>query len=343
MRNLRFFLVVMLMITLSNCTEKKEKKDNTDLDSIENFAETDTIVYSSPNFAAMELENIAPDEKYEIHDYHDLIELFQQLNYTPEAWSQGIRQVPRMYLTSIGHRWGAQTTREITVLQKKQLFFHALAPLVLRSNELILRDRQRLEALIKNSSPENELNGNDEIFISKLVALYKINGTSETMLSTLHDLLERVDIIPASLALGQAAEESGWGTSRFVSAGNALYGQWTWGKNAIVPEQQRKELGNYGIAAFESLYASVSSYMLNINTHNAYADLRNKRAELRSSGAAISGSVLAGQLTKYSERGEEYVKGLKSLMDYNHLHPVDSAYLADGNTIFLIPAAADPS
>jgi uncharacterized FlgJ-related protein len=107
----------------------------------------------------------------------------------------------------------------------------------------------------------------------------------------------------------------------------------------MVPEQQRKELGNYGIAAFESIQESVSAYMLNLNTHNAYSDLRNKRAELRENGQKITGAVLAEQLTKYSERGEEYVKGLKSLMEYNRLGPADEAFLSEGPPIYLIPVA----
>ena len=113
--------------------------------------------------------------------------------------------------------------------------------------------------------------------------------------------------------------------------------QWTWGKNDITPEKQRKELGNYGIDAFETLQESVSAYMLNLNTHNAYSSLRNKRAELRKKGEKITGYALAGQLTKYSERGEEYVKGLRSLMDYNLLIPTDDAYLSDDPPIYLIP------
>ena len=107
----------------------------------------------------------------------------------------------------------------------------------------------------------------------------------------------------------------------------------------MIPEQQRKELGNYGIAAFGTLQESVSAYMLNLNTHNAYSTLRDKRAELRKNGQKITGSILAEQLTKYSERGEEYVKGLKSLMEFNRLSPTDDAYLSNIPPIFLIPVA----
>ena len=153
----------------------------------------------------------------------------------------------------------------------------------------------------------------------------------------LEELWKKVDIVPTSLALAQAAEESGWGTSRFASTGNAVYGQWTWGENAITPKKQRKELGNYGIAAFETLQQSVCAYMLNLNTHNAYASLRDKRAELRNKNQKITGLLMAETLTKYSERGEEYVQGLKSMINNNRLGPTDDAYLSNDPPIYLIP------
>jgi len=301
----------------------------------------DTVVHSIPINYSGAIESLSADQKMQIKNYEDILELFEKLNYTPEAWQSGIREVPRVYLTLIGDRWGKTTSQEITVLLKKQLFFRGIAPLVLKSNELILKDRDRLKNILKSFNEEKALQDEmDKKWILKLAALYKVTvENGEISSSVLDELWKRVDIIPPSLALSQSAEESGWGTSRFAASGNALYGQWTWGSNAMVPEQQRKELGNYGIAAFETLQESVSAYMLNLNTHNAYAALRDKRAELRRSGEKITGSVLAEQLTKYSERGEEYVKGLKSLMEYNRLSPADDAYLSKDPPIFLIPKA----
>ena len=101
---------------------------------------------------------------------------------------------------------------------------------------------------------------------------------------------------------------------------------------------QREKRGNYGVAAFESLQESVCAYMLNLNTHFAYADLREKRAELRKNGEKITGLVLVEELKRYSERGEAYVNSLKDMMEYNQLIPADDAYLADGDPIFLVPA-----
>ena len=266
--------------------------------------------------------------------------LFEQLNYTPEAWQSGIREVPRVYLPIIGENWGPARSKEVTVDNKKRLFFRGLAPLVLRANELILIDRERLKAIKSSMDKQKSLDETDQSWIIKLARLYKVDPVEGKITTSVLDALwKKVDIVPVSLALAQAAEESGWVTSRFAAQGNAVYGQWTWGENAIKPEQQRKELGNYGIAAFETLQQSVCAYMLNLNTHNAYASLRGKRAELRKKNEKITGYILAGQLTKYSERGEEYVKGLRSLMEYNRLAPADDAYLSDDPPIYLVPVA----
>jgi len=158
----------------------------------------------------------------------------------------------------------------------------------------------------------------------------------------LDELWKRVDIIPVSLALSQGAEESGWGTSRFAAQGNALFGQWTWGSHGMSPEKQRQELGNYGVAAFGSPLQSVIAYMLNLNTHANYADLRALRTAVRERGGKPTGRDLAPGLSGYSERGEAYVQSLLALMRVNRLDPADEAYLSDGPPIYLYPAG-EPS
>jgi len=340
MRLPSIIIPIIAVFTLSNCSNANDRQQSDADLSDGGLNVTDTIINSFPLNYSQALDTISDSHKLEIRSYRDMLDLFEKLNYTPEAWQAGIREVPRVYLTTIGDRWGTTTTKEITVEYKKRLFFRGLAPLVLRSNELIMKDRNRLEKIRSSFQENNHITEMDQIWILKLAKLYKVNSSEDQVTaSMLEELWKRVDIVPPSLALGQGAEESGWGTSRFAASGNAIYGQWTWGKNAIIPEEQRKELGNYGIAAFESLLESVCAYMLNLNTHNAYADLRDNRAELRKNGEKITGSVLAEQLTKYSERGEDYVKTLKSLMEYNRLSPADDAYLSNEPPIFLIPVA----
>jgi len=340
MRILSPVFLVQAIVILSGCINSKEPVEPGSGQPETASLIADTLIHSIPLDYTKVLEALDDSSKFGVRSYKDMLDLFDKVNYTPESWQAGIREVPRLYLTVIGDRWGSVTTKEITVEYKKRLFFRGLAPLILRSNELILKDRKRLESILDSFQQTDPLPEMDQVWIKKLATLYKVKvGEDQVSESMLDELWLKVDIVPPSLALAQGAEESGWGTSRFAAAGNAIYGQWTWGKNAIKPEQQRKELGNYGIAAFESIQESVSAYMLNLNTHNAYADLRNKRAELRRDGKKITGSVLAEQLTKYSERGEEYVKTLKVMMDYNRLNPVDDAYLSNDPPLYLVPAA----
>ena len=161
--------------------------------------------------------------------------------------------------------------------------------------------------------------------------------------AALDELMLRVDAVPVSLALAQCAEESGWGTSRFAAEGNALFGQWSWGGEGIKPLQQREGMGDYRIAAFETPLHSVMAYMKNLNTHNAYAGLRVRRAELRAKGERMSGFELAKTLDKYSERGAAYVESLHGIMRVNQLDPADDAFLGDGPTIWLIPVGEGAS
>ena len=336
MRLLIFILIIDLLGSQIGCTNSGNKDRPA---SGPSGSELDTLIYSNPQNYLVVLDDFKNSRKVEVRSYKDMFELFEELKYTPEAWQSGIREVPRVYLPVIGNRWGSETSKEITTENKKRLFFRGLAPLILRSNELILKDREHLGKIRTSLSQNKTIEEKDELWVNNLAKLYKVKTEdSQGIKSIVEELWGKVDIIPVSLALAQAAEESGWGTSRFAAEGNSVYGQWSWGKNAITPEKQRKELGNYGIASFETLQESVCAYMLNLNTHNAYASLRDKRAELRKQNKKITGHILAGQLTKYSERGEEYVQGLRSLMEINKLAPADDAYLSEGLPIYLVPA-----
>jgi uncharacterized FlgJ-related protein len=282
-----------------------------------------------------------PEEKFEYTSYEQVQTLFEKLNYTPDAWQAGIREVPRVYLTDIQPRWRDKVSKEVSVLTKKRIFFRALAPLALRSNELILRDRTRAADLVKKLADGGEISGDEHVWLAKLAVSYGVVQDEEATLDqkALDELMVRVDVVPVSLVLSQCAEESGWGTSRFAAEGNALFGQWSWGGEGIKPEQQREGMGDYRIAAFESPLKSVMAYMMNLNTHAAYAGLRARRAQMRADGERISGWVLAETLDKYSERGAAYVDSLHGIMQVNKLDPTDDAFLGDGPTIFLVPVS----
>jgi Bax protein len=264
--------------------------------------------------------------------YKDVVLLFNEIGYTSERWQAGIREIPRIEITNIPERW-QKISQTIPVKVKKSIFFRLIGSGVLIANEKITLTRNKLlDVLNKNNIQNNK-------WLHALAIKYKvIKEKDEAMDKTkLDELLKRVDIIPASLALAQGAEESGWGTSRFAIQGNSLFGQWDFSGNGIKPENQRAELGNYGIAAYDTPQASVDAYMLNLNTHRAYQRLRDKRAESRKQNKEPTGWDLAETLDKYSERGDEYVKGLHALMDYNKLNPADDAYLWDKGKIVISP------
>ena len=275
--------------------------------------------------------------RIEYKSYTDLLDLMSDLDYTPESWRSGNRIVPRAFVMNIPERWRNEVTKEIEVSEKKRIFFRALSPLALYSNELIRNERSFLDKV--KSTPIDAWSESEKAGITALARKYKVIDADETEIAaeTLASLWDRVDEIPVSLVLAQSAEESGWGTSRFAAEGNALFGQWAWGENAIKPEQQREGMGDYGIARFDSPLESMQAYMLNLNTHNAYKELRTKRSEIRANGGIPTGRVLASTLTKYSERGEAYVKSLHGLMDVNQLDPADSTTLMDEPIILLYP------
>ncbi|WP_370980033.1 glucosaminidase domain-containing protein [Agaribacterium sp. ZY112] len=281
----------------------------------------------------------AEEHKTQIyHSYQDILVLYKQYNYTPEAWQAGVREAPRLYFTSIPESWSSKTSKEITVANKKRLFFRGLAPLVLRANELIIEQRKRFLSLTK--SDFKSLKESDKQWLLELARSYKVLKTEDISLGAEQaaELAIRVDVIPVSLALAQGAVESGWGTSRFATQGNSLFGQWTWGDHAMKPSEQRKHLGNYGLAAFESPLQSVVAYMQNLNTHAAYQALREIRSKLRAQGKELTGTALANGLVKYSEKGQEYVELLHSMIRHNHLAAADSASLTDMEPIYLVPA-----
>jgi Bax protein len=298
----------------------------------------------SPN-AAEPVASTRPEERLEFTSYTEVGELFEELNYTPETWQAGIREVPRVYLTTIAPRWRDRVSGEVSVLTKKRIFFRALAPLVLRSNEFILRDRARAASLRDRIEEGDGLGADDRQWLAELAVRYGVVADENEALdkAALDELMLRVDAVPVSLALAQCAEESGWGTSRFAAEGNALFGQWSWDGKGIKPEQQRGGMGDYRIAAFETPLESVMAYMMNLNTHAAYAKLRARRAELRAKGERISGWDLAETLDKYSERGPAYVESLHSIMRVNKLEPADDAFLGDGPTIWLVPVGEGAS
>ncbi len=262
------------------------------------------------------------------------IEFFKSKNFWGEKTHDKDLDVPRIILAITSKRW-EKKAQKIPVAVKKELFYRAIVPLVLLSNELIMEDRQDLVAISEKLTTAKPLNTEEQGRLQTIAQQYGLQDVSPQK-KQVAALLERVDAIPPSLALGQTAYESGYGTSRFAIEGNALFGQWTFSGDGMKPKEHRASKGNYGVAAYDWPFDSVRSYMQNLNTHSAYQKLRDKRASLRKQGKDVTGSALAETLDKYSERGMEYVKTLKSIIRVNELAPIDKAYLRDEITTFLV-------
>jgi len=256
----------------------------------------------------------------------DLNTLFDKYQYNNESWDKGNREVPRITFEGVGERW-AKGSKNLPVETKKMIFFRLMTPLALVANENILRERE----IVKNSPL-------DAGKLKTIALKYRVieDETAEIDEQMRLALLARVDVLPPSLTLAQAAEESGWATSRFAQEGNAFFGQWDFTGNGMKPRAQRKGLGDYGVARFDSPLASVEGYMLNINSNSSYQKLRILRSELRADDKAVTGIKLAGTLDNYSERGQEYIDGLRAMISYNNLEQVDQAYLSDNKLIHLI-------
>ena len=268
----------------------------------------------------------------ETGSYSEVLDLFNEVGYTAERWQSGIREVPRIEILRIPPRWQEQA-QNIPLSEKKSIFFRLVGSGVLMANDDITAERNRL---LEESAGEDIAHNE---WLLGLARKYRLAGEDTEALDKemLDRLLKRVDTVPVSLALAQAAEESGWGTSRFAVKGNSLFGQWDFSGGGIKPRSQRKHLGNYSVAAFDSPQDSINAYMLNLNTHRAYQGLRDKRAEFRAQNKTLTGWELADTLEKYSERGKEYVKGLRSMIKHNNLAETDKAVLWEKGKIVISP------
>lgn len=232
----------------------------------------------------------------------------------------GTQAVPRRFAL----RLPAGLTDTVSVDGRKRQFLAAVLPLVLQANERILADRARAQALLDRQASGIALSAEGRSWLAGLMARY---GLSEGD-AGFDGLLARVDAVPPSLALAQAALESGWGTSRFAQDGNALFGQRTWRTGQGMVPQARDTGRQFEVKAFETPLQSVEAYMLNLNSHAAYEALRRQRAAARRQGRPSSGLALAAGLERYSEIGLDYVEKLRALIRGNRLEDFDRARLA---------------
>ena len=205
-----------------------------------------------------------------------------------------------------------QFPRDLDELQstklKKETFIKIVLPLIVAENERIIEDREKLIILSKKKFTTDL----EKQWLRQKLLEYKVKK------GDLRELLERMDIIPTSIALAQAAKESGWGTSRFALEGNAIFGQWTWSGQGIAP-LDRASNKNHKILKFPILRASVKAYQNNLNTHKSYSKFRQKRSSLREKKKKITGLDLTDTLNNYAQTGSEYTKILNQIIRQNRL------------------------
>ena len=200
--------------------------------------------------------------------------------------------------------------------KRKEFFIQIVLPLIVKENNNIRIDRKTLFRVINKSN-------NSVAEKQWLEKKYKQYGVK---LGDLSSLKVRMDEIPVSLAIAQAAKETGWGTSRFAQEGNALFGQWTWSGEGLKPKDADADKG-HKVMKFNVLQASVRAYQRNLNTHRTYREFRKARAELRDLNKPLDSMELSKYLNKYAETGNQYVEVLQKIIKQNNLKDFDDARL----------------
>ena len=200
--------------------------------------------------------------------------------------------------------------------KRKEFFIQIVLPLVLKENNNIRLDRKMLFSII-NKSNNTQL---EKKWLEKKYKQYGVNSKDLSVLKV------RMDEVPVSLAIAQAAKETGWGTSRFAQEGNALFGQWTWSGEGLKPKEADEDKG-HKVMKFNVLQASVRAYQRNLNTHRSYENFRLARAQLRDAGKKLDSIILSQFLDNYAETGNQYVEVLQKIIKQNNLKDFDDAKL----------------
>ena len=252
----------------------------------------------------------------EFHNWVDLNKYYKKNNFIPEILTQ----------ENIGHLpIISELPDDFSEIQdvptKKKLFYLVTLPLIYNTNASIMQER-RMVINIEKKFARKELNKNETDEIIKLSKKYKLDY-SEINTKLFRKLKQRINIIPVSLALGQAIIESGWGQSRFATEGNALYGQWTTSEDKGIIPQDRDEDKTHAVLKFKNLLESVEAYMFNINTHQAYYNFRVIRRIDERIKYTDPISMKVKYLAAYAEIGDKYVDKLELIIASNNLQEFD--------------------
>ncbi len=242
-----------------------------------------------------------------------VLNLFKDVNYDLNR-VRNEKRVKPIYFT--------QFPKDLDAIQsvklKKETFIKIVLPLIVAENEKILDDRIKLNKITKGKFTTDQ----EKQWLRQKFLEYKVKG------GNLDELKLRMDIIPTSIALAQAAKESGWGTSRFALEGNAIFGQWTWSGSGIAPLLRDKSK-SHKILRFPILRASVKAYKNNLNTHKSYKKFRESRQALRKKNKRVIGLELTKTLSSYAETGSDYIKILEQIIVQNRLQEFETVKLSN--------------
>ncbi len=245
-----------------------------------------------------------------------LVLTFLLINTQPQIDAEEVTTVPRPArinqlpdLAEISH-----------IPDRKETFIELLIPMIEWRNSLLLDWREEVLQMQASLTQGKALTRVQRQRLDMLRERYKVTEENYPTDEEALDILKlRVDIIPKGMALAQAAVESGWGTSRFAVQANNIFGQWCFRKGCGLVPKNRREGAKHEVQKFATVNEAIDAYYRNINTHRAYRELRQKRAQLRKQDLPITGEVLVGGLLRYSSRGEVYVEELRELIRYNDL------------------------
>jgi len=197
------------------------------------------------------------------------------------------------------------------IQKQKEAFVNIMLPLIQNENKKILNIRKKIINIFNN--PYFIFNKKDLIFLAKTAKKYKIKNIFNEK-----EYLEKIDKIPPSLALAQAAIESAWGKSRFVKLGNNLFGHWEYSSDGIQPKSRYDNIDiNYSLRIFPSIEDSLAAYMLNLNRNRAYKNFRKKREIFRKEHKIFTGLDAAPTIKDYSQLKEKYTQRIEALIKYN--------------------------
>jgi len=293
---------------------KSEKKVNDKVSKKKIVKKLDNIKKNKSKSVAKSPEDkksSQSDNDYSLNT-QTVLNLFEDLEYDLDH-VRNKKKVKPIYFT----RLPKDLNTIKSVKDKKETFLQILLPLVVAENEKIKKDRDYLLKIVKKNESEES-----KRWLNKKYKAYKISDRN------INELIEKIDIIPTSIALAQAAKESGWGTSRFALEGNAIYGQWTWNGDGIEPLEKTKNQ-NHKILKFPLLRASVKAYINNLNTHRGYKSFRVKRANLRKQNKKLAGIDLIHELENYAQTGKEYTKILEKIIKQNDLDELETVTIDD--------------